>query len=189
MRNHRRIGMVFILSAAIGSIGRAQTAGPEVFIARAQVLGQDAGMTATITIQIDKYTTDRDRTAMQDALKNGGYAKFLPVLRQAPAVGFVELNGRKAVVRWARQQPNDKGRSISVVTDGPLAFVGGGEVNARPREGYDLAIIQMDVDSVGIGTGTMAAAANVKPGGATGVEIGDYAEKPIKLTSVRKSFK
>ena len=30
----------------------------------------------------------------------------------------------------------------------------------------------------------MAAAANVKPGGDTGVVIGDYAEQPITLTKV-----
>jgi len=188
MRNHCRLGTALTLFLAIGSIGSAQT-GPEVFIARAQVLGQDAGMTATVTIQIDKYTSDRDRTSMQDALKSGGYAGFLPALRKAPAVGFVEVNGRKAAVRWARQQATAKGRTISVVTDSPLAFIGGGDVDAKPREGYDLAVIQMDVDSVGIGSGSMAAAAQVKPGGATGVEIADYAAKPVKLASVRKSFK
>jgi hypothetical protein len=34
----------------------------------------------------------------------------------------------------------------------------------------------------------MAAAARVRPGGPTGVQIDDYAETPLKLVTVRKSF-
>jgi len=42
---------------------------------------------------------------------------------------------------------------------------------------------------VGLGTGTMAAAARVKPGGPTGVQVDDYGSEPLKLVTVRKSFK
>ena len=38
-------------------------------------------------------------------------------------------------------------------------------------------------------TGTMAAAARVKPGGPTGVQIDDYAEKPIVLQSISRAIK
>jgi hypothetical protein len=67
------------------------------------------------------------------------------------------------VVRWAREQRSGENRrTISVVTDKPVLFVGGGNVNAKPREGYDLAIIQFDIDDAGVGSGTMAAAAKIK---------------------------
>ncbi len=169
--------------------GQSSQKPPETFTANAQVIGQDAGAAGQVTIRIERYTDERDRTKMMEALKAGGYAGFLPVLRQAPQVGYVELNGRKVVARWARQQPTDKGgRTISVVTDAPLFFVGGGAVDAKPRAGFELAIIQLDVDSIGLGNGSMAPAARVKPGGATGVEIDDYAEKPVKLVTVRRSF-
>ena len=46
----------------------------------------------------------------------------------------------------------------------------------------------MSIDDVGLGNGSMAAAANVKPGGESGVEINDYADKPIKLVSVVRKF-
>ena len=66
--------------------------------------------------------------------------------------------------------------------------VGGGAVDAKPRTGYDVALIRLQVDDVGLGEGSMAAAARVRPGGDTGVEVDDYADKPIKLvTVVRKS--
>jgi len=180
----------FALSMLSGIVSAQQTKVPETFIAQAEVVGKQAGIAASVTIQIDKYTEDRDRTAMLEALRINGYKGFLPVFRKSPVVGSIEANGRKVVARWARQNPTDKGgRTITVVTDGPLFFIGGGDVNAKPREGYELALLQIDVDSVGLGTGTMAAAARIKPGGATGVQVDDYAETPVKLTSVRKSFK
>lgn len=162
---------------------------PETFTANAQVLGKDAGSSAQVTIQIDQYTAESDRTAIQEALRIGGFPGFLPALRSAPQVGHVEMAGRKVAVRWARQTPTDKGRTISVVTESPLFFVGGGDVDAKPRKGFEVAVIQLEVDSIGMGTGTMAAAARVRPGGATGVQIDDYAETPVKLVTVRKSFR
>jgi hypothetical protein len=68
-------------------------------------------------------------------------------------------------------------------------FVGGGQANAKPREGYEVAVAQFDVDSIGLGAGTMAMAARVKPGGPAGVQIDDYADKPVKLTTVRRLLK
>ena len=65
-----------------------------------------------------------------------------------------------------------------------MYFVGGGAIDAKPRDGYDVAVIQMRVEDTGLGTGTMAAAAKVKPGGDTGVMIDDYTEQPIALTKV-----
>ena len=69
-----------------------------------------------------------------------------------------------------------------------MYFVGGGNVNAKPREGYELAVVQFDIDDSGVGQGTMAAAARIKPGGPNGFIIDDYAEQPIKLTSISRSI-
>jgi hypothetical protein len=75
------------------------------------------------------------------------------------------------------------------VTDSPLFFVGGGSVDAKPREGYELAVILLEVDAIRLGTGVMSPAARVRPGEPTGVQIDDYGEKPVKLATVRKSYK
>ena len=97
---------------------------------------------------------------------------------------------QKWPIRWAREQPSGKyNRTIVVVTDQPIFFVGGGSAKAKPREGYDVALIKIDVDNVGLGKGTMTAAAKVKPGADGGVEIDDYAEKPIQLVTVSRKLK
>ncbi len=178
---------VALVSAGVG----AQTSTlklPETFMANAQLSGQDARASAIVTIHIERYSSDSERTALIETLTTGGYGGFLGAFRKVPAVGSVELNGRKVPVRWARQEPNPKGRHISIVTDGPLFFVGGGAVEQKPRAGFELAVIQMDVDPIGLGSGTMAAAAKVKLGGPTGVQVDDYGDKPITLATVRKSY-
>ena len=183
-----RLGIALVLAQGI-AFGQKEGKAPETFIANAQVSAQNTGASAVVTIQIDRYTDPRDVASLQEELRLGGYPKFLPALRKAPVVGSVEMGGRKVLARWARQTPTEKGRTISVVTESPIAFVGGAAVDAKPRAGFELAVIQFEVDSVGIGTGTMAAAARVRPGGPAGVQIDDYAETPIKLATVRKSLK
>ncbi len=178
-------GIVILSLPMLLGAGQSEVNVPETFLAKAQVVAPNATATADLTIHIAKFTEERDRTAIQEALRTGGYQGFLPALRRAPQVGYVELNGRKTAVRWARERPGEKGRTISIVTDTPLAFVGGAAADAKPRAGYEVAVILLEVDASGMGTGTMAAAARVKPGGATGVRIDDYADTPITL-SVRK---
>jgi hypothetical protein len=179
-----------LLLAASGLVFAQQPAGaPETFTASARAAGQDVSAAATVTIHIERYTDPRDRTAMLEALKLGGYPRLVPVLRSMPEVGYVELAQRKVVARWAHQTPTDNGRTISIVTDSPLAFLGGAAVDAKPRAGYELAVVLLEVDSTGAGTGSLAAAARIRPGGPTGVQIDDYAEQPIKLAVTRKSLK
>jgi len=139
-------------------------------------------LTVPMVVQIDRYTPAHARTTVTDALKHSGYSGFLNALREAPIAGSLIIGDQKWVIRWARQVPGGSGRVISIVTDKPVAFVGGGKTDAKPRAGYEVAVAQFTVDASGTGTGTLAAAARVKPGGETGVRIDDYAEKPVTLT-------
>ena len=69
-----------------------------------------------------------------------------------------------------------KGRTISLVTERPVYFVGGGKADAKPRAGFELAVVQLNVDEFGLGSGTMAAAARVKASGASFAVT-----KPVRL--------
>ena len=160
---------------------------PEVFHAKAKIAraGVAAG-DAAVTIQIDQYTPESDLKAMEQALQSGGSAAFVEALRKAPVAGHFMVGEQTFTIRWARQLPTRTGRLISVVIDKPVYFVGAGVPGAKERTGYDVAVLQLVMDSANIGEGTMAAAARVKPGGEAGVEIEDYAEQPLKLVSVMK---
>jgi hypothetical protein len=180
------IGLVALSLAS----GNAQTpsAGnaPETFSATAQVKAAAGAISAGIQIQIKRYTPDFDRTSVERALKAGGYPAFLTALQKAPQVGSVAAGDQTFPIRWAREQKTDRGRTIVVITDTPVFFVGGGRKDPKPREGYRVAVLQLLVNDAGAGSGTMAAAARVKPGGETGVQIDDYAEAPVTLEGVTR---
>ena len=170
--------------------GQTKATAPETITANAHVTGAAGAAATRISMQIDRYTPDADREAVAQALKQGGYPAFLTALRKAPVVGSLTIAGQTFDIRWAREQPVSNGRSIVLITDKPVYFVGGGGTNAKPRAGYEVALLQFRLDGSGLGfEGTMAAAARVKPGGPTGVQIDDYAEKPIELQGISRAIK
>jgi hypothetical protein len=178
--------LLLFLSTTFGGQSSPGAATPETFTASAQAKGATAAVTATVEVHLQRYTPEFDRTAVETALKQGGYPAFLSALRRAPNVGHVTLAGQETPIRWARERKTEKGRTITVVTDKPIFFIGGGAAAPKSRAGYEVGVIQLNVDPKGTGDGLMAAAARVKPGGDAGVVIDDYADQPITLTAVRR---
>lgn len=187
MRVPSLILSVVCLAAAppIGQSG-ASLGAPETFRAQAHVRGAPGAAAAAIQIVIQRYTPDAERTALERALETGGYPAFLAALRKSSDVGYVEHGTAKFTIRYARETRIERGRRIDVVTDRPVFFVGGGAPEARPRDGFDVAVLRMEVEDFGLGSGVMAAAARLKLEADGGVQIDDYAEQPIKLMVTRK---
>jgi hypothetical protein len=162
-------------------------AGPETFNVTTTVTASgdvEGSVTVKMAIHLDRYTAAHVRASMTDGLKYNGYPGFLKALREAPPVGTITSAGRKFTIRWANQEPEGTGRTISLVTDTPVYFVGGRRPDAKRTAGYEVAVIQLKLDEHGGGEGTMAAAARVKARGTDGVQIDNYAETPLKLTVV-----
>jgi len=182
--------VVIAIAALSAAAGVAQPSGnsgaPETFSAGLQIKTASGPISATVQIRIRRYTPDFDRTALEDALQHGGYASFVTALRKVPEVGTVLAGDGQFTIKLARERKTDKGRTIVVVTDKPIFFVGGARPDAKSRAGYETALIQLQVDGAGAGTGVMAAAARVKPGGETGIRIDNYAEEPLELKVTRQ---
>jgi hypothetical protein len=181
------VALALTAASVVAQPGR-QSGAPETFTANANVTGAMGAAAATLQIVVQRYTPDAERAAVEEALKGGGFAGFLTALRKAPEVGTVQIGDRKYVIRYARQVDTPAGRRIVVVTDKPVFFSGGGAADAKPREGYDVALFRLDVDSVGLGSGLMAGAARVKPGPDGGVAVDDYGEKPVTLVTVTRKL-
>jgi hypothetical protein len=156
----------------------------EAFRATARVSTASAGADVHLTIRIDAYTPPRAIEKMEQALEAGGSNGFTQALREAPVAGQLQVGEQAFTIRWAREKPTATGRVITLVTDKPVYFVGGGVPGAASRTGFDVAVLQLNMDSSGLGRGTMAAAARVKSGGPNGVDVDDYASQPIELVSV-----
>jgi hypothetical protein len=165
---------------------RGMVGAPETFRANAQVKGAPGVAAAPIQVVIQRYTPDAERAALEGALETGGYPAFLTALRSSSDVGYVEHGRSRFTIRYARETKAGRGRRIDVVTDSPIFFVGGGAPDAKPRGGFDVAVLRMEIDDIGFGSGVMAAAARVKPAPDGGVQIDDYAEQPIKLVTVTR---
>ena len=183
--------VVAVVLSGFGAMSPAQSwknTAPESFRANAQAISGGGGVAAAMTFQVDAYTPDADRERLLAALTSGGSPAFVEALKKEKAAGYVQAGDRKVTIRYARMQPSVNGkRRVVLVTDAPVYFVGGGALNAAPKEGYDVAVVEFEVDTVGLGSGTIAMAARVKPGGPAGVQIDDYAEKPVKLVTVTRN--
>ena len=167
---------------------RGTLGAPETFKATAQVKGTPGVAAAIIQVVIQRYTPDAERTALEGALETGGYPAFLIALRRSSDVGYVEHGTSKFTIRYARETKTGTGRTIDVVTDSPIYFVSGGAPDAKPRAGFDLAVLRMEIDQIGFGSGMMAAAARLKPSPEGGVQIEDYADEPVKLATVTRKL-
>ena len=177
---------MFVASASLGAAPQSKKkGGPETFNGKARVQTGVSTGDAYFTIQIDQYTPEKDLKAMEQALQGGSEA-FVQALRKAPVAGHLKVGDKTFAIRWARQKPTEKGRVISIVTDAPVYFVGAGLPDSQSRAGFDVAVAQMNIDSSGLGEGSIALAAKVKPGGQNGVEIQDYATEPVKLVSIMR---
>ena len=178
------------LSAAVGAAPQSKnfTGAPETFHARAQVATDAARGDVYVDIHVQKYTPDKDREAVLKALGTGGETAFVDAVRKAPVAGQIEIGKQTFTIRWAREVKDDKGRTITLVTEKPVYFVGAGLPGAKSRAGYDVAVVQLKMDSAGVGEGVMAAAAKVKPGEPTGVQVDDYGSEPVKLLSVTRKI-
>ena len=166
----------------------SKSGAPETFRANAQITDQGIGAAVTITIQVERYTSDSEHEALAKALKEGGYPAFLTALRAMPVVGTLKMRDRSVPIRWARQEATAAGRRITAITESPVYFFGAGSANAKPTAGFDIGAVDFSSDGAGMGKGTMSGAARVKAGGTTGVEVEDYAGKRIVLLTVTRDL-
>jgi hypothetical protein len=162
---------------------------PEVFTGTAQVKNATGAISGTIVVRLRRVTPQFDKTAVETALKEGGYPRFVTAIRNAPEVGQLVLGGGAPFsIRYARERVDGTGRRLVLVTDKPVFFVGGGRAdeNLAARKGFEVAVIEIRIDGKGVGTGSMAAAARVRPDGDGGVLLDDFAEQLITLTNISR---
>ena len=171
--------LTLFLAAALTAAVQGQTY-PRTLVAQAEATGANGAATATVTIRIDRLMSDRNFTKVSDALKYGGFVKFVPALRALPPIGYVQIGDAKTILKYVRVRSGDSPRLV-LGTDRPIFFIGGGAPDAKPRTGYEVGVIELDLDAQGNGVGTMDPAARVKPAPDGGVVLDGYAP-PLKLT-------
>ena len=188
--SYRTIGFTLLVAGwlAMPASPQGQSAA-EGFTATAAVkTAGGASASAPMTITIDRKMSQREAETLTSAFKTGGAAALRKALVGVPPTGSVKIGaGAATPTRLTIERATGGGRLLTIVTDQPLAFVGGGVPGAKPREGYDFAVIDLQVDATGCGTGTVAPAAKIKMNQDAFV-VEDYGGvEVVRLTAVKKT--
>jgi hypothetical protein len=190
MRNREKTITYALLACAV--LARAVPGGQglssaEEFTATATVKTEGgASATAPVTIAVERKMSHAEAEQLVAAFKSGGTAGLRAALQDVPPTGSVRLGGRTTPSRLTIERPTDKGRLLTIVTVEPVLFLGAGLVAPRPREGYDFGVIDIEVDSNGAGSGSLAGAAKVTVSHDAFV-VEDYSGEIIRLSAVRKT--
>ncbi|HET7221167.1 MAG TPA: hypothetical protein VFJ02_24095 [Vicinamibacterales bacterium] len=180
------IGAFSVVAAAVAvSPAAAQVA--ETFTATATVkTASGATATAPVTIVVDRKMPQAEADRLVETFKTGGAAALRKALVGVSPTGTVRLGTQAATpTRLTIERPTDKGRLITIVADQPIVYLGAGVPGAKAKEGYDFAIIDIEVDAKGAGSGTLAGAAKITLKQGIFV-VEDYASELVRLTNVTK---
>ena len=184
MNSWRHIGTVIVV-AITAAASAAYSAAGETFTATASVKGAGgAAATAPITVTVDRTTPQKEADTLVAAFKSGGAAGLRKALAGVKPTGSITLAGSKPTpARIAIERSTDKGRLITVVTDTPILHLGAGLPGAKPKEGYDFAVLDLEVATGGRGSGSLTPAAKLGLKGGAFVVDG-YSSEPMRLTAV-----
>jgi hypothetical protein len=142
----------------------------------------------TVDIGITRWSTEAERDALLNTLKEKGSTALLDALTKQPEAGFIKMpNTLGWTIYYARKTDlPDGGQRIVIATNRPLRF---GEVQKQTRSvNYDFMLIELRVPKDGKkGEGKLAPAAKVTWDKETNqVDIENYQAMPVMLKNVEE---
>jgi len=137
--------------------------GGESYGARAEVMAPGGKCTSSeVTITIERMATPEERGAIFAAIRSGDETKIRKAFAAQPAVGTVDRGRSKLPVKLAVSYPRGKGKTVVMVCDEPLTYIGGDVPDVEPEPGFRLAYLVLSLAADGRGTGEIAPAATLR---------------------------
>jgi len=96
--------------------------------------------------------------------------------------GYIKLGERRTTIKYAWWHVLPDGELITVATAGPILFLGAGLPEAKPTEGFDVAIAILEIKQGEQGVGELAPAAQLAIDESGAVQVFDYAGSVVWLT-------
>ncbi len=146
--------------------------------------GTAAGKSFGLNIYIDGVTSDGERDELLGLLKTKGQDALVSKLQDMKDLGRVAPTGTVGVgMRVVRVRKNNSGGlHIVMATDRPISF---GELyNGTRSTQYPIAVLTMDVDKEGKGSGTFAPLCKVKFDKKGDLVVEHYGQKPFRLANI-----
>ena len=187
---NKKITIILALSVFLlaGLVTIAQAGEKEEFTARVVAWATPGPTrTFTLTMVVEKWTTDEERQKLVQVLQEGGSDALLKEMRKME-VGYLHA---PQTLRWrlniASSFQTDEGRVIRLVTERPVSF---GEATAPSRSrDYEFGVIQFTLDEEGKGEGALIPTAKVYFDKEGKLNIEALGTGPQKLTSVKSKKK
>lgn len=148
------------------------------------MLGGGGG--TTVTIGIYRWSTDAERTALINVLKEEGNAQMVADMSQLPQVGFIMTQGTLAyALYYARENTLPDGtKQVVLATNRPISF--GGSISPGTMQKYDLGVVEMHFDKDGKGEGKIIGMGMAKIDKDTGkIEVNNYGGQPTRLMQIK----
>jgi len=171
----------------------AQDQERETFRALARHTGTGPNGQTTITINIDRWSTDAEREALLEVVMNENNQAIADALGKMDSVGFLRTTGRSAnrgtgswQLRYASQTVAENGvRTIRLASDRPIHFVEA--VRQSPRSwDSQTTLIELNVDENGEGEGVLMAGVEFTVDAKNNtLTLSHLSSNPVRLEQVR----
>lgn len=195
----RAIAILFLVGLVLGSMAWAvqdQEKAPEPEKAKPVkekfsgmlvlwAAGPMTGQSTRMTMQVDRWTTDEEKQALYDTLKDAGPDALLAAMRKT-IVGYLwTTNSLRYKVNIASTFQTEKGRTVRLITERPITFAE--QVAGAPRSrDYEFGVIEFTLDDKNKGEGVIFPTAKVGIDEKGNLTVESLGTGPQKLMSVKK---
>jgi len=184
-------GVLALAVLGVVQAAGAQTIGEPIRLTAFAVnMGSGPTGASTVTIQIDRWSTEAERDKLRQTFFEKGPDKLLDALQDTKRVGFMRLpNTIGYDLRAAREDPlEDGGKRILILTDRRIGFREAAN-QARTMD-YPFTLIEIRLNKDGVGEGKMSVATKITWNEKKNVvELENYGIEPVRLTKVTAEAK
>ena len=146
--------------------------------------GPMTGRSTRLTMTIERWTTDEEKSALVKALREGGSDAFLKALRKMTA-GYVRTTqSLRYQLNFASTFQTEMGRVVRLVTERPITFVEA--MRPTRSEEYEFGVIELTLNEKGQGEGLVVPTAKVSFNKDGQLEVETLGTGPQKLIGVKK---
>ncbi len=136
-----------------------------------------------MTIDIEDWVTESDRSSLRNVLKNEGQTAAVEAMTDMGTFGTLKQPGKDTVLQYAYASQMEDGKwRVTLGTAAPVAFAHARQ-EAEMQED-NVSVIQLTLDAKHVGTGVVQMGPEFKYDDKDGVTIKQRAIDPVKLTSV-----
>jgi hypothetical protein len=147
--------------------------------------GPMTGQSTRMTMQVDRWTTDKEKKALYNTLKEAGSDALLVAMRK-DIVGYLwTTNSLRYKVNIASTFQTEKGRTVRLITERPITFAEQMAGTPRSRD-YEFGVIEFTMNEKNKGEGVIFPTAKVGVDEKGNLTVESLGTGPQKLMSVKK---